>query len=209
MLYDAGKNLPDQITMPAPTPSTLHQQLRLATKEPHHALDHHPLMARLLAPDVSRDEYGDALAAMHGIYATTEAALLTYLARSPELFDYASRRKLPALEADLAALGRQAVAVTVPLPAIDGTGALFGMLYTLEGATLGGQFIAARLRQQGAGDLPMQFYTVYGEQVRPRWLAFLENAEQRCPSAEYPSAVATAVALFEGISRHLDTCRQP
>ncbi|MEB0135389.1 biliverdin-producing heme oxygenase [Actimicrobium sp. CCC2.4] len=209
MLYDAVKHLPDQITMPAPTPSALHQQLRLATKEPHHALDHHPLMARLLAPHVSRDDYGDALAAMHGIYANAETALLTYLAHHPDLFDYAPRRKLPALEADLAALGRQPFAATVQLPAIDRAGALFGMLYTLEGATLGGQFIATRLRQQGAGDLPMQFYTVYGEHARSHWLAFLESAEQRCPQTEYPSAVATAVALFEDIRSHLDTCRQP
>jgi heme oxygenase len=102
VLYDAGKCLYHQITMPNPTPSTLHQQLRLATKEPHHALDHHPLMARLLAPDISRREYGDALVAMHGVVASAEAALLAYLSHHPALFDYAPRRKLAALEADLA-----------------------------------------------------------------------------------------------------------
>ena len=195
--------------MPNPTPSTLHQQLRLATKEPHHALDHHPLMARLLAPDISRREYGDALVAMHGVIANAEATLLAYLSHHPELFDYAPRRKLPALEADLAALGRPPATAAVTLPPIDRTGALFGMLYTLEGATLGGQFIAAKLRQQGAGDFPMQYYTVYGAQTRSNWLAFLELAEQRCPPADYACAAATAVALFDAIRVHLDTSHVP
>ena len=192
--------------MPSPTPSTLHQQLRLATKEPHHALDHHRLMARLLAPDIDRRDYGDALVAMHGVIASVEAALLAYLSRHPALFDYAPRRKLPALEADLATLGRLAVPATVAIPVIDRVGALFGMLYTLEGATLGGQFIAARLRQQGAGDFPLQFYTVYGDQTRSRWLAFLDLAEQRCPPADYACAATTAVALFDAIRCHLDVC---
>lgn len=209
VLYDTNERLSHQITMPTPTPSALHQQLRLATKEPHHALDHHPLMARLLAPDISRREYGDALVAMHGVYASAETALLAYLARHPDLFDYAARRKLPALEADLAALKRHPAAMTMTVPAIDGIGALFGMLYTIEGATLGGQFIAARLRQQGGGDFPLQFYTVYGEQTRSRWLAFLELAEQRCPPVEYARAAATAVALFEGIRQHLDASHVP
>jgi heme oxygenase len=209
VLYDAGKCLYHQITMPNPTPSTLHQQLRLATKEPHHALDHHPLMARLLAPDISRREYGDALVAMHGVVASAEAALLAYLSHHPALFDYAPRRKLAALEADLAVLGRHPAGTAVALPAIACHGALFGTLYTLEGATLGGQFISARLRQQGAGDFPLQFYTVYGDQTRSRWLAFLEYAEQRCPPAEYGRATATAVALFDAIRGHLDTCYGP
>lgn len=190
----------------SPTPSALHQQLRLATKEPHHALDHHPLMAQLLVPNVNRRAYGDVLTALHGVYASAEAALLGYLSRHPDLFDYAPRRKLPALEADLAALGRHPAATAVSLPAIDRTGARFGTLYTLEGATLGGQFIASRLHQQGAGDFPLQFYTIYGDQARSHWLAFLAIAEQRCPPTEHACAAATAVALFDSIRRHLDAC---
>lgn len=206
VLYDAGNHLCHQITMPNPPPSALHQLLRLATKEPHHALDHHPLMARLLTLDINRREYGDVLVALHGVVASAEAALLSYLLHHPALFDYAPRRKLPALEADLSTLGRAPVPASVTIPAIDRAGALFGTLYTLEGATLGGEFIATRLRQQGAGDFPLQFYTVYGDQTRSRWLAFLDQAEQRCPAADYACAAATAVALFEAIRSHLTSC---
>jgi heme oxygenase len=206
VLYDDGNRHYHQITMPNPPPSALHQQLRLATKEPHHALDHHPLMARLLAPEISRREYGDVLVALHGVVASVEAALLSYLSDHPALFDYAPRRKLPALEADLSTLGRAPGTAAATIPVIDRAGALFGTLYTLEGATLGGAFIATRLRQQRAGDFPLQFYTVYGDQTQSRWLAFLAQAEQRCPAVDYACAAATAVALFEAIRCHLDTC---
>ncbi len=185
-------------------PSTLHQRLRQATKEPHHALDHHPILCALLKPDVSLIQYGNALAALHGIYAQTEAAILAYLQGHPDLFDYFSRRELPALEADLAALHRAPHPISQACASLDSIGALFGTLYTLEGATLGGQFIAGKLRLALPAHCPLQFYTVYGDQSRQRWNEFLHIADARCPPSDYETAAATAVALFETIGAHLD-----
>lgn len=185
-------------------PSALHQRLRQATKEPHHALDHHPILSALLGPDVSLIQYGNALAALHGVYAHTEAAILKYLQVHPGLFDYGPRRKLPALEADLATLNRAPLPIHTTCPRLDSVGALFGMLYTLEGATLGGHFIAGKLRLALPAQCPLQFYTVYGDQSRQRWDAFLHIADTRCPQSDYETAAATAVALFETFRAHLD-----
>ena len=141
---------------------------------------------------------------MHGIYAQSEAVVFRYLGNDPSLFDYSSRRKLPALEADLAALRRLPIPMNTGCPAIDTSGALFGMLYVLEGSTLGGQFIARKLLQHVSPPFPLQFYTLYGDKTQQLWLEFLQCANRQCPIAEYDAAVAAAVTLFTTIKMHLD-----
>jgi len=188
----------------APTPSALHQALRAATKIPHHTLDHHPLLAPLVRPDLRIDQYADALCALHGVHHAAEQWVLEYLARHPCALDYHARRKLPALEADLAVLGCTPCATQGGVDAPYSVGTLVGILYTLEGSTLGGQFIAGHLRQVHGDSLPMQFFTGYGERTRPHWDAFLQFAQCACPEAEYAWAAQSAVAMFDFIQRHLD-----
>lgn len=185
----------------------LHHRLRLVTRACHHALDHHPLLAPLLGTTPSLVQYGDVLSALHGIYAQSEAAIVFYLRQYPALFDYRSRRKLFALESDLAVLGRSPMPMQRDCPAVDSCGAFFGTLYTLEGSTLGGQFIANHLRRVTATTFPLDFYTVYGDQAGLRWDQFPHCAEALCPQSEYETAASTAAGLFESIRQHLDDCQ--
>ena len=189
------------------TNSPLHRRLRQATTGFHNALDQHPLLLPLLGSAPSLAQYGDALSALHGVYAQSEAAIFSWLQQHPALFDYDARRKLPALESDLAALGRAPLPMQRNCPDIDTRGALFGMLYTLEGSTLGGQFMAASLRRAAAATYPLNFYTVYGDHTRQRWDHFLQCADVLCPQAEYEIAAMTAAGLFETIRLHLDDCQ--
>lgn len=190
--------------MPPSIVSELHHRLRQATMQCHQAVEQHPLLMSLLGSKVGFIQYGNALAALHGIYAQSEAAIFSYIQKCPGLFDYRSRRKLPALESDLSALKRSPVPMKTACPLLDSAGALFGTLYTLEGSTLGGQFIASKLPP----DLPLAFFTVYGEQTRQRWDEFLRLAEARCPPSEYELAAATAFRLFAIIKDHLDDSQQ-
>ncbi|MBK9440362.1 MAG: EAL domain-containing protein [Comamonadaceae bacterium] len=186
----------------------LHQRLRQATKQPHHVLDHHLVLAPLIRPEVTLAQYGDALAALHGVQCRAETSILAFLAQHPNLFDYTQRRKLSALESDLAALGRHPQPLTVRLPTLHNQGALTGVLYTLEGATQGGRFIARNLHQSA---LPPEvrhatsFFDIYGEQSQQRWNEFLAFARQ-CPLDQHDAAVATAVAMFKAIEQQMDGC---
>lgn len=184
--------------------SELHDRLRRATMQSHHTLEQHPLLLSLLDPTVSLIQYGNALAALHGIYAQSEEAIFAYLRKHPGLFDYFSRRKLPALESDLSTLKRAPVPIRTACPSLDTAGALFGALYTLEGSTLGGQFIARKLPPS----FPLAFFTVYGEQTRQRWDEFLQLAMARCPPSEYELAAATACGLFVTIKNHFDEAQR-
>ena len=196
------------MTPEASGPSPLHAALRQATRLPHHALDHHLLLAPLVRPGADVVQYGNALAALHGIYAQAESAVFRFLAAHPGLFDYRSREKLPALDADLAALGRQPLPARAGGPELQSIGALIGVLYTVEGSTLGGQYIARNLRQHPGAGLPMQFFSGYGENARQRWSEFLQFADANCPPNEIEAATSTAVLLFESIRVHLDCCQE-
>jgi heme oxygenase (biliverdin-IX-beta and delta-forming) len=187
-----------------PTASALHSELRAATKTPHHLLDHHPVLAALVRADLRIDQYGHALAALHGVHQAAEAWIFRFLQRHPCPFDFATRSKLPALEADLAALGRAPIPLVDTLNVPFAMGSFIGILYTLEGSTLGGQFIARQLSQWHGASLPMQFFNGYGALTRQRWNEFLEFAETACPVDEYDLASAAAVAMFDTIRRHLD-----
>jgi heme oxygenase len=186
--------------------SPLHQHLRLATKASHHALDHHPLLFPLIRADPQITDYAAALAALHGVYALAEAAIMTFLASRPTLFDYAPRCRLLALESDLASLGQTPAKIDSPLPVPRNVGELVGMIYTLEGSTRGGRYIFRHLKQHFGDALPLSFFAGHGDTGEQRWEAFWQFADAHCPLAEFPDAARSAVQLFGLIETHLDRC---
>jgi heme oxygenase len=185
----------------------LQRLLRQATKRPHHVLDHHPVLAPLLRSDLTLLQYANALQALHGVQAIVEAGVLGYLDKHPGLFDYRSRRKLPALESDLAALGRSPLRLDIEFPALDSVAALIGVLYTVEGSANGGQVIARLLRELPLANLPMAFFTGYGNLSRLRWHEFLQFAESHCSDDDREIAAASAALTFDAINRYMDAYR--
>lgn len=190
------------------TASCLHQRLRRATRAGHAAVNRHPLLLPLLDPALTPVEYGDALAALHGMVSTAERIVVDYLARHPTLYAYGTHPKSIALEADLAALGRAPLTLSTRWPAAHSHGALFGLLYILEGATLGGEFIARHLRDAGGATLPLAFHGIYGDTVRAHWERFLQDAQTRCPLAEHAQAADMAARWFATLEVHLDAAQR-
>ena len=105
---------------------------------------------RALAP-LSYERYADYLQRVLGLYAPLEAALWD----SPELQqllpDADLRRKVPWLLEDLAALDRAPALDVAPpvLPSLASPLEQLGAAYVVEGATLGGGVLLARLRASG------------------------------------------------------------
>jgi heme oxygenase len=122
------------------------------------------------------DRYAAALSRFWGFYAGAEPLLDAWHAGAG-LLDWPERRKLPALRADLLALGLTPAAIDA-LPvrrfgAAPDTGAGLGWLYVLEGATLGDAVIARRLRRAKAVPAgALSFHTLYGRRLGSRWRAF-------------------------------------
>ena len=185
--------------------STLHARLREATKVPHRALDHHPLLMPLVREGLTPQAYGDALLALRGVYAPLETAVCAAAVAAG--FDYRQRLKLPAIEADLAALGRPSLASVACVPTPQSVGALIGMLYTIEGSTLGAQSICQQLSTGSCAHLPMRYFSGYAEKTMTHWQAFWAFVEMACPAQAGEDACESAVATFRLIKQHLDEAR--
>ncbi|QDL56123.1 biliverdin-producing heme oxygenase [Rhodoferax aquaticus] len=183
---------------------SLHARLREATRAPHHALDHHPLLMPLVRGGLTPKAYGNALHALHGIYVPLENAVCAAAVEAG--FDYRERLKRTALESDLKDLGLMPSTSFASLPPPKNAGALIGMLYPLEGSTLGGQAIQRIVSTGPYNSLPMRFFSGYGEHTFTRWQAFLKFADMACPEDQIEDACSAAVTVFQRIEKRCDEC---
>lgn len=153
----------------APATAGLMRKLREHTAGVHAATEALPLMQTVLGPRPTTAGYRRYLLTLHGVYTAVEPALYAAIPATL-LAELGIAPKLPALRQDLMALQPTAAttttagggsAATGPPSAedlrvrVDGllagnrakrTATALGGLYVLEGATLGGQVIARRLR---------------------------------------------------------------
>lgn len=173
----------------------LAQRLRDDTREAHDRIEAALDWERRVA---TREGYADLLARLHGFHAGFEAAAEGLA--EPELIE--PRRKAHHLRADLAALGwSEARIARLPVrqAALAGRADLFGTMYVLEGAHLGGQIIARHVAAT-LGLTPatgLAFYTGYGPATGALWRGFQDRLEAEFPGAAGDAVVAGAHRAFE------------
>ena len=115
----------------------------------------HALLERatgMMSPDLSVDGYRRFLMEMWVVHAAVETRLDGIAGLAAVLPDAEARHKLPRLESDLAALGTlpgELAVLSRGRPAVPGAGVAeaLGVLYVLEGSTLGGRFIRRHLAE--------------------------------------------------------------
>lgn len=147
----------------------------------------------------TRAGYAALLAQLHGFHAGVEAAAEGLA--EPDFLE--PRRKARWLRTDLAALGvapAEIDALPVRPERFADRAALFGALYVLEGAHLGGQIIARHVAA-GLGLTPetgLAFYTGYGPRTGALWREFQGRLETEFPDAG-DAVVAGAHRTFEAM----------
>lgn len=193
--------------VPAPFASVL-QQLRTAT-----AVQHTTLEARLplTHPRLDLGTYKRIIAAYYGFHLPLQQSIERFLA--PQAID-PERQKIPALIKDLHALGLSDAQIhALPrcsaLPAINSVAALLGVMYVMEGATLGGQvlrrIIADRLGVDA--DSGGEFLDVYGRDTGRLWKAFLKELADFDTPLHNAEVVKAACATFDCFQTWLEQAR--
>ncbi|MFJ2283988.1 biliverdin-producing heme oxygenase [Pseudomonas sp. NPDC087803] len=185
------------------------QDLRAGTAELHIALEKR---LPFFSDTLDSNAFERLMRAYYGFYAPLESALRSSGA-VPDDFDLAPRLKTPTLYADLQALGLTAerieqLPMCQSLPVIDSSAASLGVLYVLEGATLGGQIlrreIASRLSLNA--DNGAAFLDIYGAATGRRWRDFIEYLGNRTlDAAEREAVVAAAHTTFSCFERWLES----
>lgn len=184
----------------------LQAELRTATRDLHHRLDHHILLAPLVRSGIRMADYGLALQSLYAINAPTENAIADYIHARGLPFDYASRRRMPDLLADLDYLSLSIPHLAWAGPSICSSGQLVGSLYVLEGSALGGRVIFKQLQSTlKLSELTGgRFFAGHGEKTMPMWQEFWKFAADICPHEQLSDATEAATALFESILPLLD-----
>ena len=121
--------------------------------------------------------YKRLMSAYYGFYHELE----NRLQHSPWMtrgFDLHARLKVPALRRDLQALGvsTQSLALCDALPALHSQASVLGVLYVLEGATLGGNVLRKQMSERLGLDAHngCAFLYVYGADTGRQWKAFMD-----------------------------------
>lgn len=151
---------------------------------------------RILDDDATRDDYARYLHAMHGFHAPLEDAFAADAQLAEVGFAAPERRKQAMLRQDLAALGDHDDPVRCPsLPSTRTLARRLGVAYVLEGSTLGGKFILARLPAALAPlhGTATRFLEGYGAATGARWRE-LGAIVERCLTSETAEAEAVAGA---------------
>jgi heme oxygenase len=204
-----------QILAPAPT---IMARLRAETRSQHDAAEAIPFSASILAGSLPLASYAAQLAAYVPVHRVLESAIgcggHPALARAWD----PSMRRVELLHADLAALGfshgsmpdstratSHAFAAWIEETAWSEPVALLGVLYVLEGSTLGGAFLRKNLAAAfSLTDAGLRYYGPYGIHPKPHWVAFSARMnELDLTDAECEAVVHAAQATFDRIGQVL------
>jgi len=156
--------------------------------------------------------YAACLSCHYAAFAVLEPPLAELPGWPAAGIDLRAHRRLPQLRADLAALQVDVEAIPPPaIPAIAGFPAGLGVLYVLEGASLGGQVILrqAKARLGPAIDGATAFFG--GGPGRPSWPAFKSRLDAfgAAHPAAMPEVTAGALAAFAAFASALGGLSPP
>lgn len=188
------------------------RRLKAATSTRHAALER---LLPLLDADLSRATYQQLLQGMFGFYEPLEAQLLAspwWGAVAGADVDGAMRHKTRRLRQDLQALGdTESGIAALPrcerLPTLSDPAQLWGCLYVIEGATLGGQVIIKHLntRLGLTATAGASFFDGYGPHTGAHWKAFCAVLSAQCDHVEsgHEAMLTSANMTFDALSQWL------
>ena len=183
------------------------QRLRAATAPAHEALENLPLSKKSIHPTVTVEDYALYLQQMYGVVNDAEQNL--YPLVSGIIPDIEERRRLALIAEDLSFLGKLLFDNSKPLTggisAVHEAFAL-GVLYVLEGSTLGGRVILKNIGD-ALGYGPCNggsYFAGYGGKTGSRWKAFLDDFAKYADSCGCEDDIlAGANHAFNAIKEHL------
>ncbi|MDB4946989.1 MAG: bphO [Labilithrix sp.] len=188
------------LVLPSLPTTTRMDRLRASTQAAHARIE---AALPLMSPSLTRETYLGLLEGFFGFHAPIEPALLSLVFANDAVFAEDDRRKVPLLLADLCALGRTAAEVAAlprcaDLPCVTSLSQALGVLYVLEGATLGGRIIVRHLHERLAlgPTTGAAFFGGYGDRTGSMWKRFCLHVDASL-LVDTEEAVSAAVETFD------------
>ncbi len=186
--------------------------LKIATQTHHSLLEANPHLHRLMSDRLTRTDYVWLLSRMYGFYVPLEARLSQFEPLWQQCgLDFNRRRKVPLLEQDLLASGLTAAALEqLPhcpsIPLVQSFAQAVGVLYVLEGATLGGQMISRHLALQLGLRLEREatFFSSYRSETGSMWRQLSVQINSYAETAFSHTDMATMILSAQATFQTLD-----
>ncbi|MDD2791008.1 MAG: biliverdin-producing heme oxygenase [Sulfurimonas sp.] len=168
--------------------TSLRTRLKILTKPFHDSLEATPLAIVLASGEISREQYISYLKALYILHKRVEPAICAMPEWENYLLDPHLHMRLDLLIADLEALGifTESLTPNKILNTEDSFAKAIGMLYVLEGSTMGGKLLSQRLTHiKGKENFPVNnYFNAYEHQTIKRWgeyCNFLSEYEHKNP----------------------------
>jgi heme oxygenase len=182
---------------------SIRDRLKAETATQHQNLED---AMNLLREDYTIGEYGALIQAFYGFYKPFEDAVSAQADKLPAALEWPKRLKSHQLAEDIEKLGLPLptrLAGPSDLPALDTPAQILGVLYVIEGSTLGGMVISRHFKKildldatNGAA-----FYVGYGPETVPFWKGFLAILESEVTApADQDACVKAAADTFDLMS---------
>lgn len=184
--------------------SDAHRRLRDATQADHRRLEDRLDILSRLESDAGRRALTGRFWRLH---AEMEAATAPWIGDLAGL-EFDQRRRTSLLRGDLDAMGLAAPPAAAGAIAAHSIGEALGLMYVLEGSTLGGRAIRREVEARGGDMAGLGFLDPYGARTGERWRSFLAVLDD---VLETPAACDAAVAGALAGFRHaeLRLCEAP
>jgi len=176
---------------------SLRSVLREHTAPAHNLLEASPLMQALSSGAPSAGEWRAYLVGQWRLHAPLEEALRQWV--TPE---WCRLRLVKSqwLRSDLLALGADTDSRRIDTPAVSSLAEALGVLYVLEGSTLGLQVLRQRFEDPLAPAAASRFVRGDGANTGRFWRLFIDRLET-LPTDAWPQAVGAASATFAAFQR--------
>ncbi|MEO5574427.1 MAG: biliverdin-producing heme oxygenase [Gammaproteobacteria bacterium] len=186
-------------------------RLHSETRALHAQIEHNPRLCVLLKAQVTLADYVATLQRLYGFYLPLETRLSAFPQWARAGFDFNARRKAELLKGDLRALGLDDQAIdSMPRcaarPDLGDYAQALGVMYVLEGATLGGQVLAGALQRRLGIDARSgaAFYNCYGLHASEKWQGLCALlASVKWSAEDAAAAVQAAAATFQCLDNWL------
>jgi len=184
---------------------TFLDQLRANTADSHKNLESLPVSVSITSPTVTAEAYAHYLQLMHDVIYDTETHIFPLL---QNIFpDLEERRKLQLIDEDLTFLNHTKTDSKLPFTENLKTFSVpfaIGILYVVEGSSLGGRFILKNLQSAlGYEENGVSYFNGYGNKTGSSWKNFLNVlTEYEEKNGDSEAIIAGADFAFQAIHRH-------
>ncbi len=178
--------------------------LKTSTHPVHRELEQLVLFKKIMTHEITLEEYKQLICYFYGFIYPCEQKILS---QHQELL--LGREKTPLLYSDLVALKCKIEKITLfspPSTTFNTTADIFGYLYVMEGATLGGQVMLKSLMKnpQLPPDLATHYFNTYGKQTNEKWHVFTQLLKNKMSHQhEQQTAILSAMRTFTSLHQWL------